>query len=170
MSKVASETIKTALTLPPRVPVTITFFMPASLDANQPVRTTHQRRGANTETQKPSNGQPEVGAFAAVARAAREESVTHPPTAGKHRRACLQPADKPSTLVCERKKGIQKNFLISPLFPLRQVCLSAVWEKTQRKKSTPNKGVIHFNEKVGLTNATNVPGEHTRARAHTEED
>lgn len=42
--------------LPPRVPATITFLMPASLDANQRVRTTRRRRGANTALQSAARG------------------------------------------------------------------------------------------------------------------
>lgn len=59
---------------------------------------------------QPSNRQPEVGAIPAAARTAREESVKRPPTAGKHGRARLQPADKPRAFVCAGgKRGRKKK-------------------------------------------------------------
>lgn len=120
---------------PPRVPAAITLFFNASALECQSAREN------DTAQTQPSNRQPEGGAFPAAAGTASEESVT---AAGKHGGARLQPADKPSALVCVglgrlvcvcvwvegREGGGGGKVLISPLFPLRQV--RSVWGEKSR--------------------------------------
>lgn len=92
---------------------------------------------------QPSNRQPEVGAFPAAARTAREER-RQVNTMGL---AC-EPAISRARLCAWREKRKGKKKFLSLYYFHYGRCAEPSVGKKKRKKSTPNKEVIHANEKL----------------------
>lgn len=151
----------------PRVLAQSRFFMPASLGANQRVRTTRRKHSRPIGSQGLEPFPPRRGRREKKASHIGHQQVN---TAGL---ACSLPISPACACERGRKRGREKKkssylstISITAGAPGRNV--GGKW----RKKSTPNKEVIHFNEKVRLTNTTDDPAE-TRGRhthACTEEE